>query len=207
MNITEDHWLQTAKREEIKGGDVMNVRRCAVLHFTSGASAQSSISFWRTEDAKGASAHIIIDRNGQVFQCRPFNRTCGHAGVSRWRDPKTGMLYRNINSCSIGIELANAGDSEGVIKWAKDNAKPFAGTMQAKHRNGGALSTWEKYPDLQIHACVAVLRALITKYRLDDITGHDCVAPERKSDPGPSFPMEDVRRWCLFSGLPEVFRA
>jgi N-acetyl-anhydromuramyl-L-alanine amidase AmpD len=81
--ISSDHWLDFAIKEKIEGGKEMPVRRCVVIHFTGGHSAKSSIDFWRTPQAKGANAHLVIDRDGTVFQCRPFNRTCGHAGVSR----------------------------------------------------------------------------------------------------------------------------
>ena len=87
MNITSDHLLDDATPATLPGGNAMPVRRLLVIHFTSGMSAQSSIDFWNSPEAKGASAHIIIDRDGTVFQCRAFDRTCGHAGVSRWKDP------------------------------------------------------------------------------------------------------------------------
>ena len=75
MTVTADHWLDAAIRAPIPGGDGMPTRRCLVVHFTSGASARSSIDFWRTAAAKGASAHLVIDRDGTLFQCRPFNCT------------------------------------------------------------------------------------------------------------------------------------
>ena len=96
--ISSDHWLDFAIKEKIEGGKEMPVRRCVVIHFTGGHSAKSSIDFWRTPQAKGANAHLVIDRDGTVFQCRPFNRTCGHAGVSRWRDPRTKKLYTHRRS-------------------------------------------------------------------------------------------------------------
>lgn len=179
----------------------MPVRRCVVIHYTAGATARSSINFWKTKSAKGASAHVVIDRDGTIIQCRPFNRTAGHAGVSRWRDPKTGVLYEGLNSCSIGIELANAGDNVKLARrWSK---MPL---VKAAHRNGGPAKDWEAYPPAQLAAVTKLVQALVKRYRLDDITGHDCIAPERKSDPGPAFPMEKLRQACGFSGLPIVYR-
>jgi len=186
MKIDQSHWLEGAIRRPIPGGNPMPVRRFLVIHFTSGASAESSIEFWRTPAAKGASAHIVIDRDGTIFQCRPFNTTCGHAGKSSWRG------FTNLNSCSIGIELANAGDDEKLAtKWGKFS-------VTAKHKNGGPLQKWEGYPLAQLAACEAVSKALVTRYKLDDVIGHEDIAPTRKYDPGPAFPMSTLRLACGF---------
>lgn len=198
MRVTDDHWLEGAKREEIAGGGNMPVRRCLVIHYTAGATAISSINYWR-KLANGVCAHLVIDRDGTIYQCRPFNRTCGHAGVSRWVDPNTGKKYTGINSCSIGIELANGGDSTDLI-----SRYSYLPPVKAQHRNGGKERRWEAYPQAQLDALEQVARLLVARYRLDDITGHDCIAPERKSDPGPAFPMERLRKACGFSGLPAV---
>lgn len=202
MNITADHFIEGVKRRIIPGGNPMAVRRALVIHFTAGATGKSSIDFWQTPSAKGASAHLVIERDGTIIQCRPFNLTCGHAGSSRWVDPNTGKKYTGLNACSIGIELANAGNDDGALSWARK--QPGFASIKAKHRNGGPLVEWEVYPAPQLAACEAVARALIERYKLDDITGHDCIAPERKDDPGPAFPMEALRKACGFSGLPKV---
>ena len=186
----------------------MPVRRLLVIHFTSGMSAQSSIDFWNSPKAKGASAHIIIDRDGTVFQCRAFDRTCGHAGVSRWKDPTDGVRA-GCNAFSIGIELANAGDS---VSGSVEEPKAFgkypceAGAIRAKHKNGGPASLWENYPAAQLDACFAVAKALVDRYKLDDVCGHEDIAPERKNDPGPAFPMQKLRESLGFEGLPKVNR-
>lgn len=189
MNISADHWLNGALRRPIAGGQAMPVRRFLVIHFTSGASAESSIEFWRTPAAKGASAHLVIDRDGTVYQTRPFNLTCGHAGKSSWKG------FSGLNSCSIGIELANAGDSEALAKrWSK---LPL---VEAKHKNGGPVQKWESYPVAQLAACEAVAKALVERYKLDDVVGHEDIAPSRKNDPGPLFPMKTLRLACGFTG-------
>jgi N-acetyl-anhydromuramyl-L-alanine amidase AmpD len=105
MSIT-NYWLDQADRDEIKGGSAMNTRRCLVIHFTAGATGASSIESMRDS---GVSAHLVIERDGKIWQCRPFNLTAGHAGESTWVDPVTGKTYEGLNSCSIGIEVANAG--------------------------------------------------------------------------------------------------
>lgn len=187
MKIDANHWLEGVKRDELPGGSSMPIRRFLVIHFTSGASGQSSINFWKTPEAKGASAHIVIERDGTVIQCRPFNKTCGHAGKSRWKG------FDGLNACSIGIELANAGDNAKLAaKWSK---LPL---VKAKHKNGGPVQEWEAYPDAQMNVCVAVSKALVDRYKLDDVIGHDDIAPDRKNDPGPAFPMGKLRVACGF---------
>ena len=197
MKITEDHWLEGVRREIIPGGAEMKVRRFLVIHFTSGATALSSINFWRSPEATGASAQLVIDRDGATYQCRPFNRTCGHAGQSQWRDPKTNILYTGLNSCSIGVELANAGDDPKLAaKWTK---LPL---VTAAHKNGGKPRQWEAYPEAQIARLEEIAKALVARYNLDDIVGHDDIAPSRKVDPGPAFPMGRSRLAC---GFPEHY--
>jgi N-acetylmuramoyl-L-alanine amidase len=185
MNITSDHWLEGIRREVISGGSPMNIRRFLVLHHTAGATGLSSINFWRTPEARGASAHIVIDRDGTIYQCRPFNRTCGHAGVSKWRG------YEGLNSCSIGIELANAGDNPTLAKrWSK---LPL---VKAKHKNGGPEKEWEAYPEAQMKSLIEVSRAITKRYNMDpdsDVAGHDQIAPSRKVDPGPAFQWDTFR--------------
>lgn len=196
MNITEDHWLEGAIRKPLPGGAVMATRRFLVIHHTAGASGLSSIEFWKTPAAKGASAHIVIERDGTIYQCRPFSRTCGHAGSSKWKDSKTGTLYLALNSCSIGIELANAGNSPQALSWARK--QPGFKSIAAKHKNGGPIEEWEAYTPAQLRSCEAVSRALVARYNLDDVVGHDDIAPERKVDPGPAYPMQVLRNACGF---------
>ena len=200
MKIT-DHWIDGVRRDEIATSREMPIRRVLVIHFTGGATGKSSIEAMRE---RGVSAHVVIDRDGSVTQCVPFNRSAAHAGKSRWRDPKTSHLYDGINSCGIGIEIANAGNDEGALSWARKQSG-FA-SIHERHRNGGSVQEWECYPPAQLAAVLALSKELVTTYNLDDISGHDCVAPERKDDPGPAFPMQALREHCGFSGLPVVYR-
>lgn len=212
MKIGQDHLLTGVALLPVRGlqgGREMRIRRALVIHYTEGTSGRSSIDWWQKdpkciEDDIGA--HLVIDRDGTVTQCRAFNRTISHAGTSRWRDPKTGKLYVGLNSCAIGIELANTGSVCNRIR-GEEGLRGYAGQATASHRNGGGPKAWELYPEPQIAACEAVARALVEHYNLDDVTGHDCIAPERKTDPGPLFPMERLRLACGFTGLPVVHHA
>jgi len=197
MNITDKNLLEGAKLEILPGGSMLPVRRLLVIHFTSGMSAQSSIDFWKSGAAKGACAHLIIDRDGTIFQCRAFDRTAGHAGVSTWFDPVNKIQRDGCNAFSIGIELANAGDSaSGSVEAPKLFGKyPCpSGAIMARHKNGGPMTLWEKFPQPQLDACFSVSAAIFARYHLDDVRGHDDIAPQRKNDPGPAFPMSDLRK-------------
>jgi len=188
FKVTPDHWLDGATRLTYPPGPTMTTRRFLVMHFTSGATALSSVEFWRTDAAKGAEAHIIIDRDGTVYQVRRTDEAADHAGKSKWRDPNTGLIYTGLNQCSIGIELANAGDDEKLA--ARYTKLPI---VRARHKNGGPVQGWEAYPPEQIESALAVAKALVQRYKLDDVIGHDDIAPDRKNDPGPAFPMTEFR--------------
>lgn len=202
--ITEDHWIAGAVRVPLPAPHALPIHRYVVEHFTGGATAHSSAEAMRE---RGVSAHVVVDRDGTILQCVPFNRKAAHAGVSRWRDPKTGTLYSSAkglggNDCAIGIEIANTGSDPGALSWARK--QPGFASIQARHRNGGPLQEWEIFYGLQLAAVRAITEALVASYHLDDITGHDCIAPERKDDPGPAFPMQMIREACGFTGLPAV---
>ena len=210
--VTNAHPIKTLNLTG--GGKPMPVRRCVVIHYTEGGSAMSSVDWWeQSQNRKNdLGAHFIIDRDGTIYQVRSCNRTMSHAGgptLSRWVDPKTGKKYRGLNSCSIGIELANAGDEVQHIKGVP-RLTGYAGTTVMKHRNESKQKTWEKYSPEQTTACSKLCQLLVETYNLDDITGHDCIAPERKTDPGPvfDFAMEDIREACGFGHtLPVVHKA
>jgi N-acetylmuramoyl-L-alanine amidase len=202
MTITSDHWLSEATRVDYPKDSTMPVRRFAVIHNTAGASAMSSIDWWKDPEAGGTEAHVVIDRDGTIYQVRAFNQRADHAGrpgKARWRCPRTKRMFDGLNSCTIGIELANAADDTKL-------AQRMGGALVfAKHRNGGKAKEWESYPEAQVKACIALCQALVKRYNLDDMFGHDDCAPERKVDPGPAFPMERLREACGFDGLPPVF--
>lgn len=190
MTILPDHWLDGVKRDPIPGGAVMAIRRFLVIHFTAGATGKSSIDYWK-QLANGVCAHFVIERDGTIIQCRPCDRTAGHAGTSKWKDPNTGITYFGLNASSIGIELANGGDAYPEV-FSK-----LPPTI-AKHKNGGPTKEWETYPAEQLAACQALSKALVSRYNLDDIIGHEDIAPTRKADPGPAFPMASLRLACGF---------
>jgi len=70
---------------------------------------------------------------------------------------------------------------------------PDEDVIEAIHKNETRSSGWCVYPTVQLDVAFEVASLLVQRYGLKDIVGHDDVAPSRKSDPGPAFPMESFR--------------
>lgn len=166
--------------------------RWLVMHYTAGRSADSSISWLVNPQAK-ASAHLVIGRDGKTTQLVPFNVVAWHAGASSWQG------VSGLNHHSIGIELDNVGRLDHIAgKWVSPLkiVVPDDQVRVAKHKNeapGLPPSGWQTYTPEQIEAAFSVAQTLIAHYDLQDIVGHDDIAPGRKSDPGPDFPMTSLR--------------
>lgn len=97
------------------------------------------------------SAHYVIGADGTVFSLVDEADRAWHAGAGEWRGAG------DVNSRSIGIELANSG------------AEPFA------ERQMAALE--------RLLAEVMDRHGL----RPEAVIGHSDMAPDRKGDPGPRF--------------------
>lgn len=174
-----------------KGGTI--TPEYLIIHYTAGRSAESSVAWFMNPDAK-ASAHVVIGMDGNITQLLPFNRKAFHAGISKWN----GLI--GMNSHSIGIEL----DNPGVMtktggKWFAWFGKEYPANVitEAMHKHQDVSAGWHIFPEKQIEACVKLSKLLITQYQLADILGHEDIAPFRKTDPGPAFPMESFKSKVL----------
>lgn len=170
--------------------------KIVVMHYTAGSSARSSAEWFRSPQNKGSSAHVVIERDGTIIQCVDFRKVAWHAGKSRWRD------IVGLNRHSIGIELANFGWLRpSGNQWVTFTGKPIANPFLARHRNGNPDGSthpigWEPFPEEQFEAARGLVEALMAEYGIDEIVGHDDIAPIRKIDPGPAFDMNRFRT-CL----------
>ena len=74
---------------------------------------------------------------------------------------------KNLNDSSIGIEIVN---------------------------NGNVSGNFEPFRDFQIKEVAVLVRYLADKYEIPatNILGHSDIAPQRKPDPGPLFPWEEL---------------
>ncbi len=115
--------------------------------------------FFESIEGLEVSAHLLIERSGEVIQFVPFDKRAWHAG-------KSSFLGRdNCNDFSIGIELEGTDDLP--------------------------------YTDAQYERLAQVVRIITKRYPLivpERIVGHSDIAPGRKSDPGPAFDWQRLRR-------------
>ncbi|GLQ34883.1 N-acetylmuramoyl-L-alanine amidase [Amylibacter marinus] len=156
-------WINTTKkspnfgpRKHDRGPDLL------VLHYTAMKSCDAAIDRLCDPNAE-VSAHYVISETGAVHQLVDEEMRAWHAGAGRWGD------VMDVNSHSIGIELANA-TTEAL-------ALPF--------------------PNAQIQALERLMRQIMARHPAiteDRVIGHSDMAPTRKFDPGAKF---DWRRLAL----------
>ncbi|MBU2036807.1 N-acetylmuramoyl-L-alanine amidase [Patescibacteria group bacterium] len=160
-----------------------------VYHYTAGGPLESCVKWFQKKD--GVSAHFVVGRDGQVVQMVKLCDRAWHAGRSAWRG------VEEINHFSVGIEICNWGilkkKSDNYYCWPKDYSVIFNGDKPYKDKTGGY---WESYPDKQIKSVTEITKSILKHFptiALDDIVGHEHIAPGRKPDPGPAFPWDAVK--------------
>jgi N-acetylmuramoyl-L-alanine amidase len=126
-----------------------------VLHYTGMQDAQSAIDRLRDPEAK-VSAHYLVAEDGTILRMVAEDKRAWHAGKSRWRG------IADVNSASIGIEIANPGHELG----------------------------YHPFPEEQIDALVPLVSEIKRRHGITrgNVVGHSDIAPARKKDPGELFP-------------------
>jgi len=169
-----------------------------VMHYTAANSAESAIRTFQSASSR-VSAHLTVDLDGTVYQHAPFNIKTWHAG------PSQHMGYSGLNSHSIGIEIVNVGwlKDEGNM-WVRRNSrgqveasmsKSAKGVVMANARVGGGKFFWPAYPDKQLEAVGDITDDILEEYNILDIVSHEEIDTRGwKTDPGPSFPMDEYKR-------------
>jgi len=126
-----------------------------LLHYTGMPDADAALT--RLCDPRSeVSAHYFVFEDGRIVQMVQESRRAWHAGVAYWAGET------DINSCSIGIEIANPGHEFG----------------------------YPDFPKRQIAALTALCRGIQTRNTIASVRvlAHSDVAPSRKRDPGEKFP-------------------
>jgi len=125
-----------------------------IVHYTGMPTAADALARLCQPEAK-VSAHYLIDEDGRIARLVAEERRAWHAGVSSWAGAT------DINSRSIGIEMANPGHAFGY--------RPF--------------------PAAQMQALAALAADILARHPIPPahVLGHADVAPARKCDPGELF--------------------
>ena len=172
---------------------VNNVPDTIVIHYTSGGSAEGSVNTLCNPNRK-VSAHLVIGREGSIFQLVEFDTIAWHAGKSSYQGRDS------FNNFSIGIELDNAGKlnktEAGYISWFGRNYQPDE-VIKAIHRNQNKPAFWHRYSETQIDLVFEICEQLIKTYPIELIVGHEEISPSRKIDPGPAFSLDKLRNRLL----------
>ncbi|RDL50949.1 N-acetylmuramoyl-L-alanine amidase AmiD [Ensifer sp. M14] len=132
-----------------------------VLHYTGMATPKSALE-WLCREESQVSSHYFVDEDGRVDQLVPEALRAWHAGKSFWKGET------DINSSSIGIEIANAGHPGGL----------------------------PEFPEKQIAAVVELCRDCGERWSIapERVLAHSDIAPIRKVDPGEKFPWHRLHR-------------
>ena len=130
-----------------------------VLHYTGMPDVEGALARLCTAGTD-VSAHYVVLEDGRIVQCVPEAKRAWHAGVSSWAGEE------DINSCSIGVEIANRGHDWG----------------------------YPDFPLRQIAAVIALCRGVVLRRNVPShrVLGHSDVAPARKKDPGEKFPWHSL---------------
>lgn len=128
-----------------------------LLHYTGMPDADQAAD-WLCNPESEVSSHYFVHEDGTMLQFVPEAARAWHAGAGCWKGES------DINSRSIGIEIANAGHPAGL----------------------------PDFPDAQIEAVIALCTDILARHSIppDRVLGHSDVAPGRKIDPGEKFPWD-----------------
>lgn len=132
-----------------------------VLHYTGMPDHEQALA-WLCNPESQVSSHYFVHEDGRISQLVPERERAWHAGKSAWGGES------DINSGSIGIEIANAGHPGGL--------PPF--------------------PDAQLEAVGRLCLDCGSRWGIapERVLGHSDVAPIRKVDPGENFSWERLYR-------------
>jgi len=145
-----------------------------LLHYTGMASTSEAVEWLRSPE-RGVSAHYVVFEDGDIAQLVPEARRAWHAGASFWAGET------DINSRSIGIEIANPGHDHG----------------------------YPDFPPIQIEAVTTLCQDILSRRSIptDRVLAHSDVAPMRKADPGEKFPWDVLHRSGVGHLVPPIPRS
>lgn len=130
-----------------------------LVHYTGMASAAGALD-WLCAPVSSVSCHFFIFEDGRIVQLVDEADRAWHAGRSVWAGET------DINSRSIGIELAHPGHEHG----------------------------YRAFDPRQIAALIDLSLGIVDRHAIppDRVLAHSDVAPARKEDPGELFPWRQL---------------
>ncbi|WP_127958230.1 N-acetylmuramoyl-L-alanine amidase [Serratia microhaemolytica] len=142
--------------------------RFLVMHYT----AEDVATSLRKLTEEQVSSHYLLPAFSKndasqlsVYQLVPEQQRAWHAGESYWRGRS------HLNDTSIGIEIVNQGPKQS---WFN--------------------TRWHPYSQQQIALLIALSRDIVQRYDIKavDVVAHSDISPQRKQDPGPLFPWQQL---------------
>ncbi len=132
-----------------------------VIHHTAMLTAEAAVTRL-CDPAAEVSAHYVISEDGRIWQLVDEAMRAWHAGHGSWQGRE------DVNSRSIGIELANA----------------------------GPLAAFPPFPEPQIQALETLLDGIMARWGIAPaaVIAHSDMAPGRKADPGAKFDWRRLAR-------------
>jgi len=180
-----------------------------VLHHTVGASALSTINYWKTDPRRIATAYVI-ERDGEVYEVFDPKFWAFHLGL----EGSGGAVDKR----SIGIEIASEGgltERDGKL-YCYDKVTDRTVFTQEHYDHGmpwRGYRFFDAYSDVQISAVIKLINLLKVQFKIphqtpadhfdqDDIyrqftgtLGHHHLRTD-KSDVHPGFPWQRVIEKC-----------
>ncbi|MHA1189322.1 MAG: N-acetylmuramoyl-L-alanine amidase [Alphaproteobacteria bacterium] len=138
-----------------------------ILHYTGMDNADGALK-WLCMTESQVSAHYLVFEDGRTVQMVAEDRRAWHAGLASWAGE------RDINSRSIGIEIANCGH------LAREEGDPDA--------------ELPPFPAAQVEALTTLCHGILERNPIPPhrVLAHSDVAPGRKCDPGEHFPWDKL---------------
>lgn len=133
-----------------------------VLHYTS----SNAVRAFNTLTRGQVSSHYLINDNPPtIYRLVDESRRAWHAGESSWQ----GRTW--LNASSIGIEIVHPG---------------YRDHIEGRY--------WYPWNPQQIEQLIPLLQDILQRHDLspERVVGHSDIAPQRKLDPGPLFPWQQL---------------
>ncbi len=130
-----------------------------ILHYT-GMETGESAQDWLCASESEVSSHYLVHEDGRIVQMVREADRAWHAGRGSWQGRD------DVNSWSIGIEIANAGHPQNL----------------------------PDFPEVQIKAVLELGLDICRRHGIlaKRVLAHSDIAPGRKVDPGEKFPWEQL---------------